>query len=847
MLLFNYRVLGSEVFITVTNKRGFTLVEIIAVVVILALVGLIVVPAVLNSINNTKETAYNTMVNNIESVTKLYISENKGEIANINVINSNIKVSLQQLIDSGLIKAPIQDPMTGEPINPANKKISVCVIGKNEYFVSYVDIPSCEARDFVGPIITLYGDDPITVYLNHTYTDPGAKAEDAKEGDVSTRITYTSNVDVSKRGKYAVTYNATDSVGNKAETVVRTVNVIDIEGPIISCNPSGDTSYAKTRSTVCTVADDGGVDTTSVKSLWNNTSASPIESTFTTSYTSGTAISSPSSVTGGYYLHILAKDNSGNATIYNTSVFNLDNGGPIISGINFNGYTTGTCTNGNITVSINATDAYSNIATYQYSTNGGSSWNNITSTWTINSDYNSSTLFKVTDNVANYTITSYYPIMRDATVPPKPGTPDLAAASDTGYSSTDNLTKNTSVTLSGSGAEASNTLYIYDNGTLIGSTTTASDGTWSKVVTLAVANGSNSITVRSMDGCTNYSSYSDPLVITVDTTNPAVAVSKDPTDWTADSIYVSATCTDTNLYSCRKSGDTINAVTGTSYTLGYYTQSIGYHTFIGTDKAGNEITSSTTIASRTQYRYIDKYATFNGSSYLKSVAGIYGLYHDDGDRTFTFGISVIFDYLGSSDIYLFDTGTSDGDPRATLFYSGDTGDLELYIKYNGNVYIAHHYDFHPVTGVYYDIWMDGGADWERGYDLFVNGDWIGYSGGSCYRFSVNNQYTYIGSRYNHANYLTGRVYSFQFDGHKADVGDYYYFYVAASTSSSSPYWYPSDIPDPDPTWIIYDDAFRFNSTGVTFNTYDSGWTDTKAPDLQNEQNFRTRTTRLLYQ
>src|SRR6478672_13689985 len=50
----------------------------------------------------------------------------------------------------------------------------------------------------------------------------------------------------------------------------------------------------------------------------------------------------------------------------------------------------------------------------------------------------------------------------DTTAPMAPSAPDLAAASDTGPSSTDNVTSVTTPTVTGNGAEAGATVMLYD-------------------------------------------------------------------------------------------------------------------------------------------------------------------------------------------------------------------------------------------------------------------------------------------------------------------------------------------------------------------------------------------------
>ncbi|MCU0623258.1 MAG: Ig-like domain-containing protein, partial [Gemmatimonadaceae bacterium] len=101
------------------------------------------------------------------------------------------------------------------------------------------------------------------------------------------------------------------------------------------------------------------------------------------------------------------------------------------------------------------------------------------------------------------------------------GAPDLAAASDTGSSSIDNLTRNTTPTFTGSGAEAGATVTLYDtNGTtVLGTGIADATGAWS-IVSSTLSAGARTVTTRQVDLAGNASGASAGLSLTIDTAAP---------------------------------------------------------------------------------------------------------------------------------------------------------------------------------------------------------------------------------------------------------------------------------------------------------------------------------------
>ena len=89
--------------------------------------------------------------------------------------------------------------------------------------------------DTQAPVITLVGANPQTIEVGSAYTELGATATDNYDGDLTGSIIIdATSVDTNTLGSYTVTYNVTDSSGNNATQVTRTVDVVDTGAPVIT-------------------------------------------------------------------------------------------------------------------------------------------------------------------------------------------------------------------------------------------------------------------------------------------------------------------------------------------------------------------------------------------------------------------------------------------------------------------------------------------------------------------------------------------------------------------------------------------------------------------------------------
>ena len=135
--------------------------------------------------------------------------------------------------DAGATANDLDDGDLTEQIVIVN---GVDVLSPDTYFITYnvTDSDGNEAEevirsitviDDIAPIITLTGDSEITLELGSEYIEAGASAIDNVDGDLTDVIFITGSVDSNTAGTYTISYDVSDSSGNAANTVSRTIVV----------------------------------------------------------------------------------------------------------------------------------------------------------------------------------------------------------------------------------------------------------------------------------------------------------------------------------------------------------------------------------------------------------------------------------------------------------------------------------------------------------------------------------------------------------------------------------------------------------------------------------------------
>lgn len=167
------------------KKNGFTLLELIAVIVILAIIGLLTMPLITNLMNENKNKLYNNQIKNIEQAAKNWGATNMYLLPDEE--DETLNITLAHLKATGFIDKDITNPDTDEKFFN-DMKITITYENKGlVYRVLDSTGTSNETIILEQPTISLLGKPTISVIGD--YVDEGVIAITPK-GDAIDTIDY---------------------------------------------------------------------------------------------------------------------------------------------------------------------------------------------------------------------------------------------------------------------------------------------------------------------------------------------------------------------------------------------------------------------------------------------------------------------------------------------------------------------------------------------------------------------------------------------------------------------------------------------------------------------------------
>ncbi|WP_323145091.1 Ig-like domain-containing protein [Massilia phyllosphaerae] len=287
---------------------------------------------------------------------------------------------------------------------------------------------------------------------------------------------------------------------------------------------------------------------------------------------------------------------------------------------------------------------------------------------------------KVVDKAGNDGSVASQAYALDTTPPATPSRPAMSAASDTGSSASDGITRNMTPTFSGS-AEAGSTVAVYADSVLLG-TTVASGGAWTFATPAgaALADGSHTITARATDVAGNMSNISSVLVVSIDTAAPtglALAADSAATQAAGSGATLTTLVANDNTSTAAQisyqlvQGDGTNDADNARFTLQGNELHVGnsaltagnYHLYVSaTDLAGNVVNQALA------FTVMDAPSV---TSVVRTGGAAGGVDHAAASVQYTVTFSQPVTGVDGSDFTLTSTGTAHG-TVAGVSGSGDT-------------------------------------------------------------------------------------------------------------------------------------------------------------------------------
>ena len=420
-------------------------------------------------------------------------------------------------------------------------------------------------------------------------------------------------------GVHNIAAQATDLAGNTSAASSALAVTIDTSNPAVSTpalTPASDSGVSNTDNitSITTPVFTGTAEAGAMIQLLEGTT---VLGSATADGTGSWSMTSSALAAGVHHLAARATDLAGNQSTSGSLAVTIDTLAPTVSVPDLAAASdSGSSNSDNLTnittpVFVGTSAAGATVQLFEGTTVLGSTTADASGNWSITSSMLTSGTHNIaahsTDLAGNQSTSGTLTVTID-TAGPAISVPDLTAASDSGSSNSDQVTNDTTPTLSGT-AEAGASVALLDGSTVVGTATANSSGNWT-ITASALANGVHNLTARATDAAGNQTT-SAALAVTIDTTNPAVstpdlAASSDSGASSSDNV---TNVTTPLLTGTAEAGATVQLLDGSS-VLGTVTAdgsgnwSIttsvlagGTHSFAAraTDLAGNQATSATLV------------------------------------------------------------------------------------------------------------------------------------------------------------------------------------------------------------------------------------------------------------
>ena len=123
-------------------KRGFTLVELLATLVLLGAISMLAVTSLNNQIKRTNEATYESFASTVYLAVDTYITSDKSKYPDLNTQNQPVCINLKDVVLKNLLSSKLINPKT--EILLTDSSVTVKLNDNNKYDYTYNDNQLCE-------------------------------------------------------------------------------------------------------------------------------------------------------------------------------------------------------------------------------------------------------------------------------------------------------------------------------------------------------------------------------------------------------------------------------------------------------------------------------------------------------------------------------------------------------------------------------------------------------------------------------------------------------------------------------------------------------------------------------
>jgi hypothetical protein len=173
-----------------------------------------------------------------KDIVKFDIAIDKTNISNpvITLVgNTEMTIHLKSKYEEPGLKATDSNGVSLEKLVITNGVVDTSKIG--DYVLNYtvtdatgnktIATRTIHVRNHTKPFVVLNGAAKVTVVRGSKYVELGVTSSDALDKDITDRVTTKSTVNTAKIGEYNVEYSVTDEYGNRSDTLIRMVKVVE--------------------------------------------------------------------------------------------------------------------------------------------------------------------------------------------------------------------------------------------------------------------------------------------------------------------------------------------------------------------------------------------------------------------------------------------------------------------------------------------------------------------------------------------------------------------------------------------------------------------------------------------